>query len=111
MIFLSPFFLIGGYFVFADEMKIIYTGESPLFPGALMKDRIFQARWLEQHEKDYVAFIFGYSRSKAFKTKQWCKCLSLENKLFHIRVSDENCMELLKRWNTSIRWVMYLRNY
>lgn len=80
--------LLAGYFTIADPMKIFFEYESPLEKGVLMNDRHFQYNWLKKQPYAYDSFIFGSSRSKAFKTKIWQEYIG--NSLpFHMGVNDE----------------------
>jgi len=55
-----------------------------------MNDRLFQARYLEQTDTEYNAFIFGSSRSRAFKTAFWKRYLPENAEPFHMGVNDES---------------------
>ena len=98
LILLLPLLMVGGYFLIGDPMKVVYEYESPLKAGVLMNDRLFQARWLNQHEQDYNAFVFGSSRSKAFKTSEWSQYLPDENLPFHMGVNDESLYGVAKKF-------------
>ena len=98
IILLTPLILIVGYFIWKDPMKIVHSYESPLSAGVLMNDRLFQARWLnKQDSTDYQGFIFGSSRSKAFKTSAWQKYLPANIEVFHMGVNDESLYGLVKK--------------
>jgi len=87
---LFPFLVFTGYFFIADPMKIIHNTESPVSPGVLMNDRLFLARHIEKTDVKYNAFIFGSSRSKAFKTWHWKKSIGKNVIPFHMGVNDES---------------------
>lgn len=91
---LTPFLVLLGYFVWEDPMKIIHNTSDPVSPGVLMNDRLFQARFLEataqKNPETYNAFIFGSSRSRAFKTHAWKKQLPEDARPFHMGVNDES---------------------
>ena len=87
---LTPFLVLTGYFVITDPMKIIHNTDNPVSPGVLMNDRLYQARYLESSNTKYNAFIFGSSRSKAFKTWFWEKHLPENATAYHMGVNDES---------------------
>jgi hypothetical protein len=96
LILLGPFLLIAVFFFAADPMRIIYAYPSPVIKGVLMNDRLFQARYLENHLKEYHSFILGSSRSKSFKTSTW-KQYSGADSCFHLGVNDETLYGLTKK--------------
>lgn len=87
---LLPFLVFMGYFFIADPMKIIHNTKNPVSPGVLMNDRLFLARHLENTDVKYNAFIFGSSRSKAFKTWDWKNQIDKKALPFHMGVNDES---------------------
>lgn len=97
LILVLPLLVLTGYFFVADPMKIIHQTNNPVSPGVLMNDRLFQARYLNDTKLEYNAFIFGSSRSKAFKTTVWKTHLN-ENALpFHMGVNDESLYGLERK--------------
>mgnify|MGYP001361246896 CR=1 FL=1 len=96
-ILLIPLLMTGGYFLISDPMKVVYEYCSPLKAGVLMNDRLFQIRWLNKHEQDYNSFVFGSSRSKAFKTPEWKQNLPDGSLPFHMGVNDESLFGVVKK--------------
>lgn len=95
---LLPFMVITGYFFIEDPMKIVHANENPVSPGVLMNDRVFQARYLESTDIEYNSFIFGSSRSRAFKSASWVNYLKDENAVpFHMGVNDETLYGLERK--------------
>lgn len=97
LILLFPLLIVGGYFVIEDPMKIIHNTKNPVTPGVLMNDRLYQARFLIQTKTKYNSFIFGSSRSKAFKTPNWKKYLDEEAIPYHMGVNDESIYGIFKK--------------
>lgn len=85
----APLWVIGIYFVVADPMKVVYSDTDPVSPGVLMNDRHQQAEYLIEKPKPYNSFIFGSSRSKAFKTWNWKNYLPKSALPYHMGVNDE----------------------
>jgi hypothetical protein len=94
---LTPLLLVGGYFIAFDPMKIIHQTTNPVSPGVLMNDRLYQARYLLNTKKKYNSFIFGSSRSKAFKTKEWIKFLPTDAIPYHMGVNDESIYGIARK--------------
>lgn len=95
---LLPLILIMSVFVAVDPMKVLHKATNPVSSGVLMSDRLFQARWIQDHVGEYNSFIFGSSRSKVFKTASWLPYLDSNAKAFHMGVNDETlyglCLKL-----------------
>lgn len=95
-----------------DPFHLFWPVESPLVKGALMNDRLFQARWLLAHPYTYDAFIIGSSRSKAFRTSAWARYLPTGVHPFHLGVNDESLygvagkLTFLERAGYSLRNVL-----
>ena len=96
-ILLFPLLLVGVYFLIGDPMRVVHEYDSPLKEGVMTNDRLFQARWLNKHEQAYNAFVFGSSRSKAFKTSEWSQYLPNKILPFHMGVNDESLYGLAKK--------------
>lgn len=99
LILLAPFLVLMGYFVAADPMKIIHNADNPVSPGVLMNDRLYQARYLELSDTKYNAFIFGSSRSKAFKTWEWTNFLPKDAVAYHMGANDESLYGIERKLN------------
>lgn len=99
LVLLFPFLVFTSYFFIADPMKIIHNITDPTSKGVLMNDRLFLARYLENTNTQYNAFIFGSSRSKAFKTYHWKQFLNQNSKPFHMGVNDETLYGLERKLN------------
>lgn len=94
---LAPFLVLSSYFFIADPMKVFHDTTDPTSPGVLMNDRLFQARYLESTKTKHDAFIFGSSRSRAFKTYHWSDYLSKNTVPFHMGVNDESLFGLERK--------------
>jgi len=89
LVLLAPLLVLAILFVWDDPMKIIHDTKDPVSPGVLMNDRLYQARYLQSTKTKYNSFIFGSSRSKAFKTSEWKKYIGNEAIPYHMGVNDE----------------------
>lgn len=98
LILLFPLLIVGGYFVIEDPMKIIHDTKNPVSPGVLMNDRLYQARFIENTKTPYNSFIFGSSRSKAFKTKEWRNYLDSSSICYHMGVNDETLYGMAQKF-------------
>lgn len=92
-----PLQLIMGYFIFADPMKLFFNNENPVSKGVLMNDRFYQIEYLQSKPKTYNSFIFGSSRSKAFKTNYWKKHLTKHAIPYHMGVNDESLYGIVQK--------------
>lgn len=95
-ILLFPLIIIVGYFIIIDPMKIIYDYKSPVEKGVLINDRLFQYNYLSKNINKYHSFIFGSSRSKAFKTYNLKRIAGIDS-VFHMGVNDETLWGLYKK--------------
>lgn len=90
LLLLIPFLFILGFFIIVDPLKAIHDISDPTSSGVLMNDRIHQANHLNNHNsKVYNGFIFGSSRSKAFKTVAWKAISNINFTPYHMGVNDE----------------------
>jgi hypothetical protein len=112
LILLIPFAAIVATFLALDPFHLLREAPSPLVRGALMNDRVFQARWLDRHRGAYDAFILGSSRSKAFRTDDWSRYLPDAVRPFHMGINDETVygiarkVQFLDRAGFSLRYVL-----
>jgi hypothetical protein len=97
LILLGPFVFLCTAFLLLDPFHLVWAVDDPLVQGALMNDRVFQARWLDRHRGEYDAFIVGSSRSKAFQTADWTPYLDGPVRPFHLGVNDETVYGLARR--------------
>lgn len=97
LLLLTPLMVLMGFFITDDPMKVVWSYDSPVTPGVLMNDRLFKTRVLLKHQQNYNAFIFGSSRSNAFRTSAWKKFLPTDAKPFHLGVNDETLFGLAKK--------------
>lgn len=89
LILFAPLLILAVIFIWDDPMKIIHDTKDPVSRGVLMNDRLYQARYLQSTNNNYNSFIFGSSRSKAFKTAEWKKYIGNDNLVYHMGVNDE----------------------
>jgi hypothetical protein len=82
-----------GIFIGLDPMKVFHHYDSPVTRGVLMNDRLFKCRFLNSTEQEYDSFIFGSSRSNAFKTHNWANHIH-SNNIYHLGVNDESIFGL-----------------
>lgn len=94
---LAPLAAILLVFVTWDPFHLFWSVDSPLVKGALMNDRLFQARWLLEHHERYDAFVVGSSRSKAFRTSAWARYLPKGSTPFHMGVNDESLFGVARK--------------
>ena len=91
-IFLSPFLLLILSFVIIDPFKIISTYDD--FNNsitALNPDYVSTEVYLKNREKEhYNSFIFGSSKTLAYKTREWKKYLSSQDVPFVFHASYES---------------------
>lgn len=99
LILLLPLLVISVYFFIKDPMKIIHDIEDPTSKGVLMNDRLYQVEYLKRSNIEYNGFIFGSSRSKAFKTKNWNTFTTSEITPYHMGVNDETLYGLERKIN------------
>ena len=97
LLLLLPFCIMVSVFIILDPLKVIHEYPSPTTAGVMMNDRLYQAKWLNKKSENYDAFIFGSSRSKAFKTWNWEKLLPEKVMPFHLGVNDETLFGVLKK--------------
>lgn len=91
-LFLIPFYFILILFVILDPFKIIYKYEN--YSGAfiqLNRDVISSKTFINNSDKyEYNSFIFGSSRTVAFKTWDWKNHLDSSAVPFSFDASNEN---------------------
>lgn len=91
---LIPLLILLIIFVGFDPMKVFNNYQSPVTKGVVMNDRLFAVNYLKKTKMNYDSFIFGSSRSKAFKSWEWKKHIN-SNKIYHLGVNDESLYGLL----------------
>jgi hypothetical protein len=82
--------MLAIFFVGADPLRVVRNYDSPTLPGVLISDRLFLGRYLVDSVSQHDGFIFGSSRSKAFKAYDWLQFDNGPDNPFHLGVNDES---------------------
>ncbi|MBK7498965.1 MAG: hypothetical protein IPI19_07635 [Ignavibacteriales bacterium] len=98
-IFLVPFFIVLISFFILDPFKILYEYKN--YSGSfiqLNRDVISSKTLIKNYDKyKYNSFIFGSSRTVAFKTWDWKNHLDSSGVLFSFDASNENIFGMLTK--------------
>jgi hypothetical protein len=90
--FLSPFLIIIGLGIIMDPFKVFfyheefYKGNFVALNSEMVCLKLFERN---NYEQQYNSFIFGSSRSQAFKVSDWLKYLPPNSVGFHFDASGE----------------------
>lgn len=106
---LLPFLMLLVLFFFFDPMKIFFSYEDPTARGVQMNDRIYQVNYLDNKPYAYDAFIFGSSKSYAFRTSEWEKYIG-HRLSYHMGCNDESIYGIAHKLDYLVKEGYEVRN-
>ncbi len=99
--FLIPFFVVCIVYFITDPFRVLYTYDD-LYKGVyggVNRDYVSTEKFLKNYDKEkYNSFIFGSSRTLAFKTNYWVKHLPAGAKPFVFDASRESIFGIYKKF-------------
>ena len=99
LLFSIPFILIISSYFILDPFKILFKNDlSSKHPVILNRDFVSSEKYIKQHKtQDYNAFIFGSSRTVAFKTRSWTPYIGMKQRPFVFDASGETIYGIWKK--------------
>lgn len=100
IVLLIPALIVPLVMILSDPFRIWFSYNSYFIGSSLMLNvEAVGLSLYEQNRKEfqYDSFIFGDSRSQAFKTKDWKKFLPPTSEPFHFNASSEGIYGILKK--------------